>query len=303
MKFNQIASLIEHKAAVYALCEGAETHEIFSAGSDRHVIKWNLKSLKAEAVVAKSPTTIISLAYLKKWNYILIGQVEGGVHIIDLNKGEEFRYLKVHKGYIFDILFIEEKEELVFSSGDGSISIWSVPDFKLLFQQQLTENKIRRMDYSIHRNELAVGLGDGRLAYLSLEDWRVLGYSNRYSSAINSLSYHSNASYILAGEKNAQLHQIHFNESAEDEKLAAHYWAIYDIAFDPSSNGQLFATASRDKTIKIWDAHTLKVLKRFEGFADKGHTHSVNSLLWAKYNNYLISAGDDKSLKIWNIVP
>ncbi|MBD99509.1 MAG: hypothetical protein CMO34_06670 [Verrucomicrobia bacterium] len=301
MKFQQIATLAEHKAAIYALCEGGETHQIFSAGSDRHVIQWDLKKLKVEAVVAKSPTTIISLAFLKRWNYLLIGQVEGGVHIIDLMKGKEFKYLKVHKGYIFDILYIEEKDELVFSSGDGSISIWSVPDFKLLNQKKLTEEKIRRIAYSSSRKELAVGLGDGRMAFLKTDDWSVLGYSDTYESAINSVCYSPNADFILAGEKDAQLHKIHLKESGKEIKLAAHYWAIYDIAFKPTSNGQLFATASKDKTVKIWDAQTMRVLKRFEGFADKGHTHSVNALLWSSYKEYLVSAGDDKSIKIWNI--
>ncbi|MEX2379534.1 MAG: WD40 repeat domain-containing protein, partial [Vicingaceae bacterium] len=78
----------------------------------------------------------------------------------------------------------------------------------------------------------------------------------------------------------------------------AHYWAIYDIAFSP--NGKLFATASRDKTVKIWDAESTKVLKRFEGHKDQAHSHSVNKLLWLNQNQ-LLSTGDDGSVKLWSI--
>ena len=301
MDFTLKQTLLEHKAAVYALCEGPSNHEFFSAGSDRHVIRWNLKKMKAEAVVAKSPTTIISLAYLKEWNYLLIGQVEGGVHVIDLDQGKEIKYLKVHKGYVFDILFIKEKKELVFSSGDGSISIWSAPDFELLYQKQLTKEKIRKMDYSIDREELAVGLGDGRLAYLKLSDWSLIGHSDDYASPVNAVKYDPNGTFILAGEKDAQLHQIYFDDPSKNRKIAAHYWAIYVIDFASFPDRFLFATASRDKTVKIWDGDSMKVLKRFEGFKDKAHTHSVNALYWSTFNQYLISAGDDKSIKIWEI--
>ena len=91
--------------------------------------------------------------------------------------------------------------------------------------------------------------------------------------------------------------QFELGSNRETKNIAAHNWAIYDMAF--SENGKYLATASRDKTIKIWDANQLKVLQRIEGFKDSGHTHSVNAILWLAYNNLLISAGDDQSLKVW----
>ena len=77
----------------------------------------------------------------------------------------------------------------------------------------------------------------------------------------------------------------------------AHWFTINAIAFHP--NGQFFATASRDKTIKIWDANTFELLKVLEVIRDKGHVNSVNALLWHPYQELLLSAGDDRSIIIW----
>jgi len=33
------------------------------------------------------------------------------------------------------------------------------------------------------------------------------------------------------------------------------------------------------------------------------HQNSVNKLIWSTYNNYLISAGDDRAIMIWEIYP
>jgi WD40 repeat protein len=83
------------------------------------------------------------------------------------------------------------------------------------------------------------------------------------------------------------------------KSIPAHNWAIYDIVFNPDTT--LFATASRDKTIKIWDAKTYQLLHRITKENNEAHTHSVNKLLWSTYNNYLVSVGDDRVVMVREI--
>ena len=297
MEFKQKGILKEHKAAIYAMCEGAEDHIFYSGGSDRYVIQWNLKTMEAEKVVSKSPTTIVSLCFLKKQNLLLIGQIEGGVHVIDLNENKELKYLKIHKGYVFDIVFIEEKNEVVFSSGDGTVSIWSVPDFELLLQVKIGEGKNRKLAYSAKREELAVASADGFVQVLTTKDW-----SSKYSigdleSGANSVIFTDDS--LLIGTKNAHLHEYDFTLSNKKEGIPAHNWAIYDLAFNHQLN--LLVSGSRDKTVKFWNPNDLSVLKRLEGFKDKAHTHSVNALLWTQFDHLLLSAGDDKTIRVWQV--
>ncbi|MEM9931913.1 MAG: WD40 repeat domain-containing protein, partial [Bacteroidota bacterium] len=78
----------------------------------------------------------------------------------------------------------------------------------------------------------------------------------------------------------------------------AHMSTINDLAFDPT--GRYLATASRDKTVKIWDASTLKLLKVCEVVRDRGHVNSVNTLLWLDERT-LITAGDDRRILTWKL--
>ncbi|NJL64481.1 MAG: hypothetical protein HC903_24985 [Methylacidiphilales bacterium] len=68
---------------------------------------------------------------------------------------------------------------------------------------------------------------------------------------------------------------------------------VWDVSFSP--DGQIIASGSSDKTIKLWksDGTLLKTLK--------SHTARVSSVDFSPDNKMIASAGDDKTVKIWSI--
>ena len=76
-------------------------------------------------------------------------------------------------------------------------------------------------------------------------------------------------------------------------------YAINHIVFSP--DGSKYATASMDKSIKIWDAEKHKLLKVIDKSRHAGHGTSVNKLLWTQHEHWLVSASDDRSISVWDI--
>ena len=75
-------------------------------------------------------------------------------------------------------------------------------------------------------------------------------------------------------------------------------FTVYGIVKHPEI--PLIATASRDKTFKIWDKDSLSLLKNIS--RDKGydsHALSINNILW---HNYLYTVSDDKTIKVWEVI-
>lgn len=64
---------------------------------------------------------------------------------------------------------------------------------------------------------------------------------------------------------------------------------------DAKSSAEFIATGSRDKTIKLWDARgtLLKTLI--------GHDNWVRGLLFHPGGKYLLSCGDDKTIRCWDL--
>jgi WD40 repeat protein len=62
-----------------------------------------------------------------------------------------------------------------------------------------------------------------------------------------------------------------------------------------SHDGTLLASASGDKTVRIWNGSTGKQEKRLEG-----HSNPVLSVCWSPDGTLLASASHDNTVRIWN---
>ncbi|NBG66679.1 WD40 repeat domain-containing protein [Acidiluteibacter ferrifornacis] len=287
----------EHQAAVYALEQGPTPETFFSAGSDRKVILWNVTT-DEHKVIAQIPAMIVSLCYLSEQNILLVGQTGGGIHVLDLAQKKEIKLLAAHKAYVFDMKYNADKKQFYVASGDGSISIWNAENFELICQIKFTKEKIRQLAYSNNRSELAVGCGDGLIHLMNIDTFQKK-QTLTHDSGVNSLVYINNDHHLLVGLKEAYLVEWDLMMYQKVNEFPAHNWAIYNLQQFP--NTPYVISASRDKTIKVWDVDTLKPLQRIQFPKSKGHTHSVNALLPLSINKYLISTGDDRRVKVWKV--
>ena len=72
-----------------------------------------------------------------------------------------------------------------------------------------------------------------------------------------------------------------------------HSIVITSLALSP--DGQSIVSTSWDKTIRIWDAHSYKLLSVL-----KGHDDWVNSAEYSPNGQNIVSASSDKTLRIWD---
>jgi WD40 repeat protein len=77
------------------------------------------------------------------------------------------------------------------------------------------------------------------------------------------------------------------------QTLEGHSGPVSSVAFSPDS-AQL-ASASHDRTVKIWDASNGKCLQTLEG-----HSDWVQSVAFSPDSAQLASASDDRTVKIWD---
>ncbi|MBG1240061.1 WD40 repeat domain-containing protein, partial [Nostoc sp. NZL] len=84
------------------------------------------------------------------------------------------------------------------------------------------------------------------------------------------------------------------NRAIEVNTLEGHSDRVNSVVYSP--NGQQLASASYDKTIKIWDVSSGKLLKTLTG-----HNDTVRSVAYNPNGKQLASASFDKTIKIWDL--
>ncbi|PWN22657.1 WD40 repeat-like protein [Microstroma glucosiphilum] len=75
--------------------------------------------------------------------------------------------------------------------------------------------------------------------------------------------------------------------------LLGHTRAISSLSFSP--DGTLLASASADKTVRIWSLRTGQLVETL-----KGHGGGISDVAWSPCGRYLATASDDKTVGVWN---
>ncbi len=297
MQFNLQHRCLGHTSGVYDLIKLTDK-TFLSASGDRLVVSWNIDQPEQGNLIARASDSIYSICYLEDKNELLIGQAKGEIHIIDLSNNQEKKLLKVNEKGIFSIVENKSKSKVYILGGDGVLSVLSTVDYSLIFKQKISSMKLRSIFFDEELNKTFVGCGEG-MFYVFDDDTMEATYSNQLSKqgfSINVITNYTDE-VILCGGRDAHLRWIHKKDYTVVNAIPAHNYAIYKISFSPDK--KMFATASRDKTLKIWDAATQEILQRIEHSND-GHLNSVNTLVWMD-DNTLVSAGDDRSINIWRL--
>lgn len=299
LKINILKHFTGHTGSIYALCR-LNDDAFLSAGGDKVVVRWDIKSGNEGVIYAKTTKTVFALP--QKGTIFLTGLDDGSISVIDLEKKQEVRNLKYHHSGVFDLCFSERNNLLISCGGDGSAGFINAENFELLKKIEFGSFKIRCCCLSQDQSKAIIGCGNGTIAVINLHNLEIENIlpAHRPDFSVNAVCFSPDGNYLLSGSRDAHLHIYDVkNNFAVLQKIPAHNYSIYKIQYSP--DGKLFATASRDKTVKIWDAENFKVLARLDKEKYNGHLNSVNTLLWLN-DNLLISAGDDRAVIAWQVL-
>lgn len=296
---NQIARLRGHNASIFALAPHADQRYFLSAAGDGWIVQWDLEDPDPGRLIAKVETQVFSLLYLKEQDRLVVGNMNGGVHWVDIQNPEKTRNIAHHQKGVFAI---DRLEDAVFTAGgQGLLTRWSAAASRTEESIKLSNQSLRSLAIHPGGNQMAVGSSDNSIYFLELPDLKLIHtLKNAHENSVFSLRYSPDGRYLISGGRDAHLRVWDIWDGFQEiSTQAAHWFTINDIAYHPE--GKWLATASRDKTIKIWDAESFELLKVIETVRDKGHVNSVNALYWSDHKNYLLSASDDRTIGIWKI--
>lgn len=285
-----------HTAAIHGLLNASGT--IISTGADGNVLSWSPEKPSEVRLSATTHVANYSCALVGRQR-LLIGTAPGELVQLDLEHRTLLDRSMFHPRGIFDLAALAD-DRVVCAGGDGRASLWeSGPEplapYRPVRSIPLSEGKLRSMATSANGDLLALTTGDGPIHVLETDLFNEVRTFTGHDGGSLCVAFHPTKPALVSGGKDGHL-RVWSTHGTDKELMSipAHKGNIYAVVFSP--DGQRCATASRDKTIGIWDAQSFELMQRLTA-RNGGHAHSVNALCWQ--GAALYSGGDDRKLVRW----
>jgi WD40 repeat protein len=287
-----------HNGAIYKLNYDALNDVIYSAGGDGWIVKWDAFGKNEDGfLVAQTDAKIFSMLTIAEHNLIIAGDMDGHIYWIDVPQSKVISRVVAHKKSVFDLIRLCENK--VASAGkDGVITIWSLEHFRPELSVQVNAKGLRCLVYDNKRQIIYAGGSDNHIYQIDPQNLNLSIFcENAHKNSVFSMLHYTD-NRLISGGRDAHMKSWNISTQAENLlSLPAHWYTINDMEI---IDNQWLATASRDKSIRIWSLPDLNAVKLLD-VQKGGHVNSVNSLAWVPKHQLLFSAGDDRIIKVWKI--
>jgi WD40 repeat protein len=290
LQIDRIDTFSGHRGPVYALEKGVDSL-FYSAGSDGWVVQWNLAKPDLGKVIAQIEGSVYAMK-LDASGILWIGHNYEGIQGIQVSDQTQAFAIPTKGLSIFSVDFVGSNAWI--GHNEGLITVVDMATKSVVKHIKASSTSVRCFCV-LADDRVAVGYSDGFVRVFDADFQLVYSFKAHESSVF---SLQSRGGKLYSVGKDARIKRWNSDFSLLNEVIG-HIYAIHDLQFSP--DGNWFATASMDKTVKIWECDTLTLRKVLDASRHGGHKNSVNKLIWSSFDDLLVSASDDKNLSVWKI--
>jgi WD40 repeat protein len=213
-----------------------------------------------------------------------------------------------HERWVSTVRFSPDGRFVVTASGDNTAKVFRVPSGELVHTLKGHDDYVRTAEFDARGLRILTSSYDGTARVYSAEDGRLItalsadkgqklefakfSPDGRHAVGATNVGkgylWCTDASGCSAGAERREFGQIVW-------KLWTHNGAISGVEF--SSDGKRLATASHDRTARVWD-----VASGLETRILRGHGDRVNSIAFSldDTGDRLLTTSADRSVRIWD---
>ncbi|XP_065060961.1 coatomer subunit beta'-like isoform X2 [Rhopilema esculentum] len=186
---------------------------------------------------------------------------------------------------------------LLASLYNGNVHVWNHESQTLIKSFEVTDLPVRAGKFVPRKNWVVTGSDDMMIKvfnYNTLE--KVYGFE-AHSDYLRSLQVHPSQPYLLSSSDDMTIKLWDWDKKWTCiQVFEGHTHYVMQIVINPKDNNQ-FASASLDRTIKVWQLGSGS-----PNFTLEGHEKGVNCLDYFHGGDkpHLVSGADDRTVKIWD---
>ncbi len=265
-----------------------------SASWDKTVRIWNLNTGEVVHKI-ELPHHAWSVAISSNDRLLAIGDWNGTVHLVDAATfvtGQTFQQPNTH---VTSLAFAPHEEKLAVAYVSASSTS---PSTNMQLIDCRSEQVVSQWNQPGYAHSLEFDASSERLA-IALADEIVVrdvssGKTLRSLVGSRTATFNATGTRIAYATRRDALKIESWSDQHTELELKGHTGIIYQVVF--SDDDSRVITASRDKTIRVWDATTGELIRRY-----LGHSWTVTSVAVTPDNRHLVSGSWDQTLRLWSL--
>ncbi|MFE8604715.1 WD40 repeat domain-containing serine/threonine protein kinase [Archangium violaceum] len=263
--------------------------QLLAAGGDGRLHLYASATGSARPLSPEYKARVTASAFSGDGQRLVTADEKGEVWLWDVASGEG-RHLGAHNGRVWQLAFSPDGGLIASAGEDKQVRLWDVAKGG---EQPLGEHAhaVRAVAFSPNGEHLVTG-GLDQLIFWDVKSRKRLGEPLPSGGVVLELLYSPRGDVVASrNHKDDSVMLWDARARAPIPMPRGHQGDVLDLAFSP--DGTRLASASLDKTVRLWDLATK------ESRALRGHMGQVEAVAFFPDGKTLVSTGQDGTVRLW----
>ena len=241
---------------------------------------------------------ITAVAFSPDSKIVLTGAVNQDARLWDTKSGRLIGKALHHPAFVLSVAFSPDSKTVATGSGypTGEARLWDAASGQTIGNPLLHQRAVHVVAFSPDGKTIRTGGDDGMVRRWDAATGRPIGTELRHGNDVRRVMFSPDGKILLSGSRTES--RLWNADSAQPigEPMMG-FAGGTSFTFSPDS--RFLLTASSQKTVQLWDAHTGEQLGKPLHLE---HPGSVQAVAISPDAKLILTGGDDKTARLWDAV-